>query len=58
MDGRRADEGRQERWKYGRRTLYDAVKTLTGRYINGRRTVKKLSVDAIRSADGKIFTTC
>ena len=58
MNGGRADESRQERWKNGRRTFYDAVRTLTGRYMNARRTpgtVEGLYMDVIRSADDDIF---
>ena len=38
-------------------TVVGHIRTLTGRNVNGKRTVEGLYEDAIRSADGKIFTS-
>ena len=59
MDGGRADEGRQERWMNARRTLQDAVRTLTGRYMNGRTTPGTMDCTWTQSRQRKedIFAT-
>ena len=61
MDGGRADECRQERWKNGRRTyVVGRCKNADWALHERRRTpgtVEGLYIDVIRSGNGKIFPT-